>query len=571
MDDGCPLCSDAVSSLILHPSSILLRCQPMPLTFIDIEKQKTWCIWILFIFLILMYAAVVASICMALFPLSFHQAQFWLIALISAIVISGIHFWVAGYGAVRRVIQILSAQPPDSKDEVHNVLLNVMKEVHIATGNKRKIQCAVIPSLSMNALAAADLKGDAVISITEGLLSRLTRPQLEAVIAHETHHILSGDCLETTIATSIFGSLSAIIEKTSQASRGRTFSSPGVLLGWALLKLSYLLNMLISREREYRADAAAVRMTRNPIALAESLHLLSRSWRGSGFIGSGFEMLCIVSPEINDLDETEGFWADLLSTHPPLKKRIDVLLKMVRVNISELDTRADRKTADDARPQVPEPKFFALTPQQQWQGPFTLSDLGVLPWLSPLTWISTGDQDPVDRAWKQPAINAIFISRLSQKNESASDLSCPVCRQPLLITAYEGTQVHQCHFCAGLLVETQKIMRILARTRPTSSDRVSALAKTVITENQKKLSKRKLSGSGTIQTSPYICPKCKNPMNRNFFNGAYLIEVDRCSLCGLTWFDHDELQMLQYLVEHRITPELGTQPEDRARPLRIIT
>ena len=71
---------------------------------------------------------------------------------------------------------------------------------------------------------------------------------------------------------------------------------PAFLLAWVLLQLGYLLNMFISREREYRADAAAVRMTRNPLALAETLHFLSRSWRGAGFIGSGFEMLCIVNP-----------------------------------------------------------------------------------------------------------------------------------------------------------------------------------------------------------------------------------------------------------------------------------
>jgi len=69
----------------------------------------------------------------------------------------------------------------------------------------------VIPTLSMNALSAADLKGNAVIAITEGLLSRLTRPQIEAVIAHEAHHILSGDCLETTVAQACWH-LSALVE-----------------------------------------------------------------------------------------------------------------------------------------------------------------------------------------------------------------------------------------------------------------------------------------------------------------------------------------------------------------------
>jgi Zn-dependent protease with chaperone function len=91
------------------------------------------------------------------------------------------------------------------------MLINIMEEIHVVTGNRRKMQCFVIPSLSMNALAAADLRGEAAIGITEGLLSRLTRPQLEAVIAHEAHHVLSGDCLETD-ATSIFGTYAAALK-----------------------------------------------------------------------------------------------------------------------------------------------------------------------------------------------------------------------------------------------------------------------------------------------------------------------------------------------------------------------
>ena len=119
-----------------------------------------------------------------------------------------------------------------------------------------------------------------------GLLSRLTRPQLEAVVAHEAYHVLSGDCIEATVATSLFGMYASAIEKFQSFSEGRAFFSPAFILAWLLLKLSYILNMFISREREYRADAAAVRITRNPLALAEALHLLSRNWRGIGFIGA---------------------------------------------------------------------------------------------------------------------------------------------------------------------------------------------------------------------------------------------------------------------------------------------
>jgi Zn-finger nucleic acid-binding protein len=339
-------------------------------------------------------------------------------------------------------------------------------------------------------------------------------------------------------------------------------------MAWVLLKLSYMLNMFISREREYRADAASVRMTRNPVALAETLHQLSRSWRGAGFIGSGFEMLCIVNPEVSALDEAEGLWSDLFSTHPPIRTRMDVLLKMARVSISELDTRADKRKAAESVQPPPEPKYYAMDPQQQWQGPFIMAELSTLPWLSPLSWITTGDQEPVDRAWTQPLINAIFTARLSQKEQAISSFTCPTCRQPLVTTAYENTRVYRCNFCAGTLVENDKIPRIIVRTQQPCTERLAALAKAVVDENQLKLSKKILAGGGksSIPLSP--CPQCNNPMNRSFYNGVYLIEVDRCGFCGLTWFDHDELEMLQCLIEHRIVPEVKgpIDPNDPLRP-----
>jgi Zn-finger nucleic acid-binding protein len=319
--------------------------------------------------------------------------------------------------------------------------------------------------------------------------------------------------------------------------------------------MSLLLNMLISREREYRADAAAVGMTRNPVALAETLHVLSRSWRGAGFIGSGYEMLCIVNPQATALDESEGFWADLLSTHPPILRRIEALLSMAHMHISELDRKASNNTHASVEPA--QPRFYALTPQQEWQGPFSLAELSALPWLSPLTWITSDNQQSVDRAWKEPLINAIFALRLSQNDPAPSDLTCPSCHQPLITESYEGTQVFRCRFCTGTLVENGKIPRLLARTgrdRP-RTERINALARTMVRENQLKNAQRRLSDFRQRRNVPLLaCPKCNNPMYRGFFSAAYAVEIDRCSFCGLTWFDQDELEMLQCLIESRTLP-----------------
>lgn len=529
----------------------------MPLTFIDIERQKNWRIGLFFLFLLALYLGIAAAFVAPFLNVPAASAlRFWIASGSAALVVAGIHFWFAAYDTAATVMRSLNAQPPDLKDDIHKMLANVLQEVQVVTGNQRAIQGFVIPSLSMNALAVADLKGNAAIGITEGLLSRLTRPQLETVIAHEAHHILSGDCLETTVAASLFGTFSATLEKLRYSTQGRSFAAPGFLLAWLLLQLSYLLNLFISREREYRADAAAVRMSRNPIALAETLHLLSRSWRGAGFIGSGFEMLCIVNPIATALDESEGFWADLLSTHPPLKKRITILLAMARVSITELDERADAR-ANGSRQKIDEPGYYAMNPQQQWQGPFTLGELDALPWFSPLTWITTSNGQHAERAWKQPVINDIFSARLLQKEKTLSDLPCPACQQPLIATTYHGTSLFRCSFCAGTLVENNRISRIIARTGPRScTDRVTALARTVVNRNQLNHTQRMLNKSKSI-IPLLFCPKCANAMLRSFYSSAHLIEIDRCLLCGYTWFDQDELEMLQCLIENRIVPEIG--------------
>ena len=529
----------------------------MPLTFIDIERQKSWRIGLFFLFLLALYLGIAAAIAATFFPvLGASALQFWIASGVIALVVAGFHFWFAAYDTAATVMRSLNAQPPDLKDDIHKMLANVIQEVHVVTGNQRTIQGFVIPSLSMNALAVADLKGNAAIGITEGLLSRLTRPQLETVIAHEAHHILSGDCLETTVAASIFGTFASALEKLRYTTQGRSFAAPGFLLAWLLLQLSYLLNLFISREREYRADAAAIRMSRNPIALAETLHLLSRSWRGAGFIGSGFEMLCIVNPIATALDESEGFWADLLSTHPPLKKRIAILLAMARVSMTELDARADAR-ANRSQQKSNEPGFYAMNPQQQWQGPFTLGELGALPWLSPITWITGNSSQKAERAWKLPPINDIFSARLLQKEKTLSDLPCPACRQPLVAMTYHGTSVFRCSFCAGTLVENSRIPRIIARTGPRScTDRVTALARTMVNQNQLKHTQRMLSKGKSV--IPLLsCPKCANAMLRSFYSSAHLIEIDRCQFCGYTWFDQDELEMLQCLIENRIVPEIA--------------
>lgn len=478
----------------------------MPITFIDIEREKSSRIAFLFIFLLVLYFFATFSLFLGIafffFPLLLRGELFFGISLSSVFLvfffslsIAACHFWFSSTNVIGTVMRNLSAQPPDLKDARHKRLLNIMDEIRIVSGNRKKMHCLVIPSLSMNALAADDLRGEAVIAITEGLLSRLSRDQLEAVIAHEAYHVLSGDCKAATLATSLFGMYVSFLENIESLSDDdrRGGLEPSFLPLWVLLKLSDLLSMFISREREYRADAASVRMTRNPLAMAEALHLLSRNWTGSGMISTGLEMLCIINPVTTVLDETEGWWADLMSTHPPIMKRINILLRMAHTNLTMFERRQD--------------------------------DNGMA-------------KD--------------YIETEAQTGH-ASSLICPACKQPLHEIAYEDTTVLRCDICRGVLVENARIVRIIARREKPCTERVQALARAVLADNQRAAAVWHLKKTGQRSMKGHNCSKCGNVMFRTFYSGAYLIEIDRCNVCGLTWFNADELEMLQCLIENKIT------------------
>jgi heat shock protein HtpX len=477
----------------------------MPITFIDIERQKSWRIGLLLFLLVSLYFLFAFIVAQVLVLFSFETDSFFVfgfmkyaaIITVSALTIAIVHFSISGYTAVERVIEQVRAENPDPEDGVHCQLMNIIAEIHIATGNTRKIRCMVMPTLSMNALAVTDLKGEAVIAITEGLLSRLSRDQLESVIAHEAYHILSGDCLETSIAASLFGIYASAVEGLEGASREDVRAVPFLSLFWILSTFGSLVTMFISREREYRADAGAVRMTRNPLALAQALDRISTRWSGTGFISDGLEMLCISSPTIDSHDEVEGWIDDLLSTHPPIRKRIAVLLNMAHLSTSALD----KQNLSQTTVQLP----------------------------------------------------AIPSSSDAVGSAGGPVMFCPSCKSQLSRESSESTMIFRCRSCMGVLVDNDKIPRILARRQLECTDRLLSLVRAVTADNQRSLAirQKRLKERQNAETIP--CPKCGRVMFRTFYSYAYLIEIDRCNVCLLTWFDADELEMLQCLIENKIT------------------
>jgi heat shock protein HtpX len=92
--------------------------------------------------------------------------------------------------------------------------------------------------------------------------------------------------------------------------------------------IAQMLAMLVSRKREYLADASAAEMTRNPLGLASALEKLEGAVAPTESIRKGSAHLCIVDPTGRKLNEKEGTLADLFATHPPIAKRIQALKAM---------------------------------------------------------------------------------------------------------------------------------------------------------------------------------------------------------------------------------------------------
>ncbi len=419
--------------------------------------------------------------------------------LLAALAIGLGHWFFSTRNLVQRIVELIGAQYLDPGDAYHQYFRNIVDEIVIATGS-RPLEAMVIPMAGMEAFALADFQGRAVIGVTEGVLARLSRSQIEAVVAHEAAHILSGDCLDVTVTCSLGELYDELFEKIRLGMRhfNRAFILGVflfVIVGLAR-GLSMLLRAFISREREYRADALAVRMTRDPQSLAEALKIIGRSWRGMGLPGEMLQSIFIVNPRGDRLDESEGVWADLLSSHPPVRKRVGILLDMLHMSEPELEDRLQ-----DARRASPVVKTTQLS----------------------------------------AAMTAV------PETAAAGSSGCPCCGKPLQNILYEGAPIQGCPACAGTLVDKRVISRILARQDLEYSPQTLRLCRQILLDAKKHLS---LKYPGKYQSWVLACPRCGQKMHREFFQYSYPVEVDRCIYCQTVWFDHQELEILQYLYEH---------------------
>jgi heat shock protein HtpX len=188
----------------------------------------------------------------------------------------------------------------------------------------------VIPSAAANAFATGRNPSHAAVAVTDGIMQILDERELEAVLAHELSHVKNRDILIATIAAGVAGLVSSIghvmqwgLMFTGAASRDEEGRSSGLAaLAWIFIApiLALIIQMAISRSREFGADASGATLTGDPDALADALVRLEhgQARRPYEHGGPATAHLFIVNPLRGGL----GRFLELFSTHPPIEERV---------------------------------------------------------------------------------------------------------------------------------------------------------------------------------------------------------------------------------------------------------
>jgi heat shock protein HtpX len=210
----------------------------------------------------------------------------------------------------------------------------------------------IVPDDDPNAFATGRDAATASLAVTEGLLRALSRDELQGVVAHEMAHVQNLDVRLMTLLAGMVGAIALMSDgmgrmirgtrhvggggRSGGGGRGKGGGNPLALVVLALWLLtlvvapivSRILAMAVSRKREYLADATGAQFTRNPLALASALEKLEAAASPTRAITRGAAHLCIVDPAPGLLSAREGFFADALASHPPIRQRISRLQGM---------------------------------------------------------------------------------------------------------------------------------------------------------------------------------------------------------------------------------------------------
>lgn len=486
---------------------------------------------------------------------------------IAGLLALGHFFWVRAK-TLDAMLDQVKAYPADPKDNYHRQFIDLVSEAEAATGI-HGIRAIVLSDPGCNAFSLMDGKGHAAIGATEGLLSKLTRPEMEGVVAHEAAHLVHEDSRLVATACFLFAVFYEVNEaiglllRSGGGAGGRSNSRGSsplviVLVLWLISGLGYfvtqLISMAISREREYLADADGVSMCKDPLALAEGLYKISHRYRGN--FPDTYSALFIMNPSESALDEQEGFFPNLFSNHPPVAKRLSKLLAWAKSDLTVLEA-ADKdwdqaptaRASSIEKAQAALPTFMAYQ-GNQWLGPYTAVQLMATGLATPSTWISPTGTQQVLRASDYQELLPLFQHRVEGTPGSVAKNACPRCKVSLIQVEYEGAQVEQCSFCKGYLLGPGILERLITRDEVAFSP--DDIKKTRVWRDSQRGPLKDRNHFPDIQ-----CPLCGSPMGKSIHSVLTQVVIDHCSndSCGAIWCDGGELETIQMLIQDARSPK----------------
>ncbi|UCH11849.1 MAG: zinc metalloprotease HtpX [Candidatus Omnitrophota bacterium] len=249
-----------------------------------------------------------------------------IVAFCFALVLNFVSYWYSD----KIVLAIYRAQP--AQEAEFPVLFRAVSDLaHAASVPMPKIY--IIPTKTPNAFATGRDPNHAAVTVTHGILSILSEDELRGVLSHEIAHVKNRDILIQTVVATIAGAISMIayMARWTTFFRGGRGSRGGNIIGILVMSIiapivAMLIQLAISRTREYQADESGARISGTPLSLANALRKLTMASKRIPMRGANPNTahLFIVNPL------SGSGLVRLFSTHPPLEDRIARLEKMAQ-------------------------------------------------------------------------------------------------------------------------------------------------------------------------------------------------------------------------------------------------
>lgn len=293
--------------------------------FEDIKKNKMKSWLIIFCFLIFI-TLIIYYICMAL--------DLGTMSIVIALLFSIISTFGSYFFSDKIVLSLNNARPATKEENLK--LVNILDALMISSGLPAKPKLYIVEDPQPNAFATGRNPQNAVICVTTGLLDKLEYYELEGVIAHEMSHIKNYDILLSAVVSVMVGFVVMLSDWFTRitfwggARRRDDDDNNGnailMLIGLIFLILSpifgKLMQLAISRKREFLADATAIEFTRNPDGLISALEKISSDPNELRVANNATENMYIVNPfRSNNKKKSSDLW----STHPSTEDRIEAL------------------------------------------------------------------------------------------------------------------------------------------------------------------------------------------------------------------------------------------------------